>query len=334
MEQRNRRLYVILGTFFSLVAAGTIGYMVIEHLCLIEALYMTIITISTVGFKEVKELTVGGRILTMVIILSGLGTVAYTFTSISTYVLEGEFNNELRRRRMENKVSKLNDHYIICGSGKTGTVVIHQFLKRQVPFVVIEGSEEKAQVLWEQGILCLHGRSSDEELLEKARIQEAKGLIACLANDADNVFTVLTARQMNANLYIVSRAFDKNAHRKLLHAGANNTISPDELGGTRLAALVLKPAVVSFIDVITRFGELNFDLEEIDVIAGSDFEGKSLPETCIREKTGLIVMAIKRQGMDSLIFNPDNKELLQKGDKLIVLGNTEQIEALRKLSQL
>lgn len=334
MKHRNRRLYIILITFFSLVTAGTVGYMLVENLSLLEALYMTIITISTVGFKEVTDLSVGGRILTMVLILAGLGTVAYTFTSISSYVLEGEFNNELRRRRMENKVAKLKDHYIICGSGKTGTVVIQQFMKRNVPFIIIEGNEEKAQLLWEQGILSLHGRASDEELLEKARIQEAKGLIACLANDADNVFTVLTARQMNADLYIVSRAFDKNAHRKLLHAGANNTISPDELGGTRLAALVLKPAVVSFIDVITRFGELNFDLEEIDVVAGSDFVGKSLPETSIREKTGLIVMAIQRLGVDQLILNPDNKESLQAGDKMIVLGNTEQIEALRRLSQM
>ena len=331
---RHRRLYAILLTFFSLVSIGTIGYMVLENLNPLEALYMTIITISTVGFQEVTDLTVNGRILTIFIIIAGLGTVAYTFTSISSYVLEGEFNKELRRRRMENKVSNLKDHYILCGAGKTGTVVIQQFLMRNVPFVVIEANEERSQELREQGILSLHGRASDEELLEKARISAAKGLIACLANDADNVFTALTARQMNPNLYIVSRAFDKSAHRKLLHAGANNTISPDELGGTRLAALVLKPAVVSFIDVITRFGELDFDLEEVDVTDGSHFEGKTLRETGIREKTGLIVMAIKRVGVDQLIFNPNNKELLRKGDKMIVLGNTEQIEALRKLAHI
>ena len=308
--------------------------MLLEQLNPLEALYMTIITISTVGFQEVTSLTVSGRILTMFIILAGLGTVAYTFTSISSYVLEGEFNKQLRRRRMENKVSNLRDHYIICGSGKTGTVVISQFLERKVPFIVIEVDEERVRLLEEQGILCLQGSASDEELLEKARIKSAKGLIVCLANDADSVFTVLTARQMNAKLYIVSRAFDPNAHRKLLHAGANNTISPDELGGTRLAALVLKPAVVSFIDIITRFGELNFDLEEVDVATGSNFVGKNLKQTGIREKTGLIVMAIKRQGMESLIFNPDNKELLREGDKMIVLGNTEQIEALRTLSEV
>ena len=334
MDHRNRRLLYILSSFFSLVSIGTVGYMLLEQLNPLEALYMTIITISTVGFQEVTSLTVSGRILTMFIILAGLGTVAYTFTSISSYVLEGEFNKQLRRRRMENKVSNLRDHYIICGSGKTGTVVISQFLERKVPFIVIEVDEERVRLLEEQGILCLQGSASDEELLEKARIKSAKGLIVCLANDADSVFTVLTARQMNAKLYIVSRAFDPNAHRKLLHAGANNTISPDELGGTRLAALVLKPAVVSFIDIITRFGELNFDLEEVDVATGSNFVGKNLKQTGIREKTGLIVMAIKRQGMESLIFNPDNKELLREGDKMIVLGNTEQIEALRTLSEV
>ncbi len=327
---RNLKLFPILIVVALLIALGTRGYMLLEGLSFIDALYMTIITISTVGYREVIDLSIPGKLFTIFMIIFGLGTVAYAFTGVAAFLLEGKFNEVLRRRKMENKIASLKNHYILCGAGQTGLSVIERFQKSKVPFVVIEKDKKKVTELEDQDILAVNDDATHEYVLEKCCIKHAKGLISCLSNDADNVFAVLTAREMMPNLHIVSRAIEKNSHAKLRKAGADNTISPNEIGGARMASLLLRPVVVSFLDIITRAGDIVFDLEEVTIISGSQMEGKTLRDARIPEKVGLVVLAIKKQGNDELHLNPRAEEVLQNGDKMLVMGKTDQIEVLKE----
>lgn len=328
----SKKLGNILVIFIILIVGSTIGFMTITDVTLIDALYMTIITISTVGFAEVVPLDNTGRIFTMFVIVGSLGTVAYTLRTMSTFFIDGELKKMWRRRMMENRIGKLDNHYILCGAGETGRSVIERFQVSNAPFVVIDHNEEKIERLQEEGVLALQGDASHEELLNSAMIENAVGLIACLSTDADNVFTVLTARQLNPNLYIVARAIERNTHAKLKKAGANNTISPNELGGIRMAALLLKPAVVAFLDVLTHVGDVVLDLEEIVVSPASTILGNTLGETRIPERTGLIVLAIQKGHDQQFKFNPGSQEILSAGDKMLVLGTTEQVAKLRSIA--
>jgi voltage-gated potassium channel len=325
------KLYKVFKALVAIMVVGTLGYMILEGLSFLDALYMTIITISTVGFGEVAELSTAGKVFTMLIILAGLSTVAYALTNVAAFLLEGEFSEILRRRSMENKIAALKDHYILCGAGQTGASVIERFQRHGVSFVVIENNMQKVEDLMMQGVLVVQGDATHEETLQKACISQSKGLITCLANDSSNVFTVLTARGMNPGLYIVSRAIEKNSHEKLRRAGADNTISPNEIGGARMASLLLRPAVVSFLDIITRAGEVVFDLEEIPIDKESQILGKSLREARIPERVGLIVLAVKKRGEEKLHINPGAEETLDEGDKIIVMGKREQIDSLRRV---
>lgn len=199
-------------------------------------------------------------------------------------------------------------------------------------FVVIENDEAIVKELLDEGIPTIFGDASHEETLDKARIKTARGLIASLSKDSDNVFTVLTARELNPDLYIVSRAIDKNSHLKLKRAGANNTISPNEIGGSRMAALMLRPSVISFLDIITHAGDVVLDLEDVVICKNSPIMDKSLKDVKIPEKTGLIVLAIRKTGSEKLQFNPHSDEVLQLGDTMIVLGKQDQVNELRKLA--
>lgn len=327
-----RKFIVIFMVLITLIFIGTIGYRYFLDVSIIDALYMTVITISTVGYSEVAEMSADAKLFTMLVIFLGLGIAGYTFTSIVSLFLEGEFKNAWRRKRMEIKISRLNNHYILCGGGETGQSVIQQFSKSSVPFVVVEKDERKVDELIEKGILAVHGDASHENILEKVRIQYAKGLISTLSSDADNVFTVLTAREMNKNLYIVSRAIEKNSPEKLKKAGANNTISPNEIGGRRMAATVLRPSIISFFDVITQSGDVVLDLEYVVVSNGSEILGNSLKEVKIPKKIGLIVLAMRKNSEEKIIFNPSSEVILELGDVMIVLGTEEQVNKLRKLA--
>ncbi|MDY6827591.1 MAG: potassium channel protein [Bacillota bacterium] len=331
MKAQDKVLLMFL-LLFVLIFGGTSGYMVVEGMAFLDALYMTVITISTVGFREVRELSDSGRLFTIFLISAGLFIAGFAVTVVTSFVIEGEFRFILRRRMMEKNVSKLKDHYIICGSGETGHYIVDQFKKRKVPFVVLEADPAKVEQIVEQGSLAILGDATIEEDLLKAGIKRATGVLCCLANDADNVFTVLTARELNPDLFIVSRAIDDKADLKLLKAGANKTVSPNEIGGVRMASLVLRPAVVSFLDVITRAGGMIIDLEEVSIGKGSALDGISLAEASIPERTGLIVMAVKRNS-DETRINPGPDCTLQENDALIVLGQEEQVEKLKMLAR-
>lgn len=296
MEDK-KKLSFIFALVLTLLLVGTIGYKILLEVNLIDALYMTVITISTVGYAEVAQMDVEAKIFSIILIFTSLGTVGYLFSSIVSSFLEGDFKTAWRRKRMEKDIAKLKDHYIICGAGETGVNAIKQFQKTNVEFIVVEKDEEKVKALIDEDILIIHGDSTRDDTLEKAMIKDAKGLISTLPSDADNVYTVLTARSMNENLYIVSRAIEKNADEKL-----------------------------------KRAGDIVLDLEDVIVGEASSIKGKTLMDVKIPEKTGLIILAIRKQVGKEWIFNPSSDEVLRVGDAMVVLGTDEQVEELRKLS--
>ncbi len=244
--EKKRNLKVISALLLSLVMTGTIGYMVFLEVNFLDALYMTVITISTVGYAEIAQMDNDAKVFSILLIFTSLGIVGYLFSSIVTSLLEGDIKIAWRQKKMEKEISKLENHYIICGAGETGLNAIKQFQKTNSDFIVIERDGEKIKELIEEDILVIQGDSTNDEVLRKARTAHAKGLISALPTDAENVYTVLTARSKNENLYIVSRAIERNSEEKLIRAGANNTISPNEIEGSRMAALMLRPTVISF----------------------------------------------------------------------------------------
>ncbi len=328
----NDRILTILITIVVIIAIGTTGYMQLLNLGVLDALYMTVITISTVGFKEIVTLSPGAKIFTMLLIFTSLGLIGYTFTSIAAIFMDGRFTTAWRRRKMENKIEKINNHYILCGAGETGQSAINEFLSSNASFVVIDKNEDKIEALKKRGIFAILGDATSEDILEKAGIKRAKGLICSMNSDADNVYAVLTARQMNQDLYIISRAVDRNSPEKLLKAGANNTISPYEIEGKRMASIVLRPSIISFLDVITQAGEVVLDLEDVVICDKSQMINKPLKELRIPEKTGLVVLAIKKADSDKMSFNPSSNEIVELNDTFIVLGREEQIDKLRELA--
>jgi len=233
---------------------------------------------------------------------------------------------------MERKITELDNHYIVCGAGQTGKHVIARLVRSSVPFVVIEKNEDIIEELQGKNILVIHGDATHEDILKKAQIDRAKGLVSTLSTDAENVFAVLTARELASELYIVARAIEEKADLKLRKAGADNTVSPNEIGGHRMASLILRPAVVSFLDIITRAGDVTLDLEEVKICGESKLVGKTLAQADVPDKTGLIIMAINKKDSDKLLLNPGPDYLLREGDSMVVLGQIEQINRLREIS--
>lgn len=322
--------FIVLVT---LITTGVIGYSVFLKLDFTDALYMTVITISTVGFKEVATMTEEAKVFSVILILFSLGTVSYLVTNIASYFIEGDMKEALKRRNMENKIEKMKDHYIICGAGKTGQAVIDVFLYRNVPFVVVDEKEELINKLIEKGIVAYCGNATEEDVLNKVNLSKAKGLVTSLSKDSLNLYVVLTARELNPKLNIVAKAVDKRAHQKLIKAGANNTISPNEIAGRRMAVSLLRPTVISFLDSFIQTGDLDLDLEDVLINEGSELCNLTLKTANIPSKTGLIVLAISKKDHSTLRFNPSSEEKLEVGDSMIVLGTEEQVKTLQKMAK-
>lgn len=323
--------YVLIVMVLMLILLGTLGYMMLLQVGVIDALYMTVITISTVGYREIQDLDTDAKLFTMLIIISGLGIVAYAFSQLAVYLAEGEFKRAIRNKRNRRRLRSMKDHYIICGAGQTSVSLIDQFNRSHAKFVIIEENQQRCEELLDQGYTVIHGDATVEDTLVQAQIETAKGLISCLDTDAENVFTVLTARGMNSTMKIVSKTIESTSPQKLLKAGADNTISPNELGGNRMAFLMLRPQVISFLDTITRIGDDTLDLGEIEVTEHSPLAGKLLKDAKIPEKTGLIVLAVKGSEGTST-FNPSSNTVLYPGVRMLVLGCQDQITKLQLMA--
>ncbi len=319
--------------FILLLLIGVVGYIYLLHLNLIDALYMTVITVSTVGYREVTTMNTAAKLFSIFMILGGLAFVGYTFTSLVTFLTEGKLRQAWRERKMNNKIAALEKHYIVCGAGETGQNVIAQLHAGGVPFVVIDFREEKVRELHERGILAIFGDPTHESLLEQAGIRRAEGLISALPSDTENVFTVLTARYLNKDLYIISRAIEVHAREKLTMAGADRTISPNEIGGRRMAAMVLRPSIFSFLDIVTYAGDDILNLEEVILNSDSPLVNRKLKDAHIPQETGLLVLAIKKFKSSAMVFNPSAEELLECGDSLIVLGDIDKVNELKHMAR-
>jgi len=314
-------------TLAILIGGGTLGYVSIEGWSLFEALYMTIITLATVGYNEVHTLSHSGQIFTMCLIVFGVGTLAYTISSLIQFAVEGQFYQLLGRKKVQKKISRLQGHYIICGYGRIGRRISREFAAKPIPFVVVENNPKYCQRLEEDGFLYIEGDATRDEVLEEAGIKQAKGLITSVTSDSANVFIILTARGINPKLYILARASEEGAEVKLRRAGANKVVSPYTIGATRMAQAILRPSVVDFIDIVVgRNDSLELQMEEIPVVAESTLVGKTLSQSGIRKDLGLIIVGIKHN--KEMMFNPDANTIIEAGDILIALGEYPDIQKL------
>lgn len=330
MEEK-RKLKFILYAFALLLIVGVIGYMFLLKVDFIDALYMTVITISTVGFGEIGTTSNWSEVFSIIMIFLGVGIVGYAFTTVVAMFVEGKVKDFWKGSKMEKKIASLNDHYIICGSGELAEVIINNFIDQNLNFVVITDKREDLDDYSHHDILVVEGMSTEEEVLEHAGIDRAKGLVSTLDSEVDNIVTVLTARNLNKNIYIIANAITKSGSEKLMKVGANKTLSAVEISGKRMASLMTKPNIISFLDVVTRIGDVELDLEEVVVKSGSYLENKNLIEAQIPNKTGLIVLAIKTIEDNKMIFNPPVNYTFRIGDVLIVLGREDQVDKLKHL---
>lgn len=326
-----RRIYAALLFLVAAVVIGTTGYMVIERWSLLDSLWMVAITLTTTGYGEVHELSHGGRIFTMGLLVIGMSIVVYGLSMITAFVAEGGLAEILRRRRMTQMLEAMRDHTIVCGAGRTGIHVVEELRKTKSPFVVIEGKPEMAQRLRQAGDAVVEGDATHEDTLRQARIETASRLVACLTDDKDNLFVVLTARGMNAGLRIVARYVDDKSADKLRKAGANAAVSPNAIGGLRMASEALRPAVVSFLDVMLRSSKATLRVEEATIHAGSKLADHPLRDADIAAQTGLLVLAT-RSDAGEYYFNPPPATPLAAGQTLIVMGEIEGVKKLKALA--
>lgn len=333
MEEK-RKLKLIFYTFGLLLIIGIVGYMILLNISFIDALYMTVITISTVGFGEVAQMDAEAKIFSIFMIFWGVGIVGYAFTTVVVMFVEGRIIDIWKGRRMDNKIAQLSDHYIICGSGELSDVIVRKFIKEGLNFVVITDDHEVLENYSKEDILVVEGSSTEEEVLEKAQITKAKGLISTLDAEVDNIVTVLTARNLNDKIYIIANSITTSGSEKLMKVGADKTLSAVEISGKRMAALMIKPNIMTFLDVFTKVGSVELDLEEVTVMERSYLENKTILEAQIPKKTGLMILAIKSIESDELIFNPPIEYRFNVGDVLIVLGREEQVDKLRHLGDV
>ena len=315
----------------TIVLIGTWGYVFIEHANVLDAFYMTIITLTTVGFKEVFPLDDWGRILTIFIIFFGMGTVLYLAGSLSQIIIEGELRKILGRRKLENKIKSLRNHIIVCGYGRIGEVVCQEILAQgDTNVVVIENDPKVLTKLEEAGYLYIPGDATEDDCMMRAGIKWARGLVTVLNSDANNVYITLTARNLNPDIYIVARSSSPISERKLIQAGANKVISPHYLGGKRMAQILLRPTVAEFIDFALHDPSIELSLGEIPVREKSKLDGVTLLESGIRQNLDLIVVAIKKVSGE-MLFNPKSETVIEAGDTLIALGNKKNLGKLEQL---
>jgi voltage-gated potassium channel len=317
----------------AIILFGTAGYMFLLGWPFLDALYMTIITITTVGYKEVHDLSNNpvGQVWTMLLLLTGVGTLFYAVVSFVELVVEGTVRGYFGRRRVKAEIDKLNGHYILCGYGRVGRQVAREFTAEGVSFVVVDQQESSVEECVQEGHLALLGDASDDATLEEAGIRRAKGLVAAVDSDADNVFVVLSARKINPDLHIVARASSDESAAKLEIAGADRTLSPYAVGGRRLASLATQPLIVDFLDIVTR-GEkgIEFRLEEFGVPKQSYMANHTIGQLQIGEKTGAMILAI-RTSEGKFDTTPSAQHTIHPGDTLIVLGTSGQVDRLEAL---
>ncbi len=322
--QSHKRLLLALGLLLGLGVVGTLGYRLIEGAPWWDAVFMTVITITTVGYREVVPLSWAGQLFTSVLLVAGLGMFLFLATDIARTVIEGELRQVLGRARRSRMIERMSGHEIVCGYGRMGRAVVAELRRSGRTVVVVERDADQIAGLLESGVPFVPGDATSAETLRRANLASARGLVACLNDDAHNVYTVLTARSLSASLFIVARATEEEAERRIVQAGANRVVNPFQIGGSRLAHMVVKPTIVSFFDASLR-GDTDLQLDQTVLRAGGPLVGLSLAEADVRRQWGLGVVAVQRRG--EVLQNPPADFALTEGDVLIVFGARAQIRA-------
>ena len=314
-----KKLLLALVVLILTVFAGAVGYYWLG-LDFLESTYLSVITITTLGMRDVGNLGVAGKIWTMIVVSVGFAVAAFAFSYLLAVITSGELQRVFGRRQLENKIKSMKNHYIICGYGRMGSIICDNLAKEKVPFVVIENDPNKTQLLEQKQFLYLLDNATEEHTLIGAGIERAKALIAVLGSDSDNVYVTLTARGLNDKIQIVARSESGDTEKNLIRAGANRVVSPHHIGAMRITNILLHPAIVEFVDVAARDVELQVD--EIEIAEDSELIDKPLKDSKLREKSGLIVVIKRKDG--TVIFSPTAGTIIKQGDLLITIGKRGQ----------
>jgi voltage-gated potassium channel len=327
-----RRFLVVLLVPASLILVGTLGYHALEGWSLFSSLYFTVVTLTTIGYGDLTPQTSGGKVFTMVLALGGVSTLCYVAADFIRAVVSGEVQALLGKQRMERALAELNNHLIVCGYGRMGRLVCKEFAAHAAPFVVIDRNDEVLEGFAVAHGIALHGDATSDEVLKAAGVDRARALVTVAPSDADNLYITLSARLLNDRLFIVARAETEAAEQKLLRAGANRVVSPYVIGGTRVAQAVLRPTVVDFIELATKTEHFDLQIEEMKLAAWSSLVGRTLKDSQVREKFGVMIVAIKKAS-GQMVYNPPGDARLAAGDILIALGQRQQLDELEKLAR-
>jgi len=336
MDSR-KRLYVSLVLFLSVFLIGVAGFKAIggPEWSLLDAVYMTVITVGTVGYGETHDLGANpaGRVFTAVYIILSLGTIAFAVTSITAFVVEGELKRMLGRRRMEKDISRLEGHDIVCGADETAQTIIQELLATKRDFVVVDPDRARLDKLAATApFLFVEGDPADDDVLRKAGIEKARGVLLSLPTDEANLFVTVTARQLNPRVRIVAKGIDVKSHEKMVRAGADYAVSPTFIGGMRMVSQMIRPAAVTFLDMMLRERDRAYRVDEVTVEPGSPLAGKPLSATAVREKRDALLVAVKREGGPGYVFNPPDDTVLRERDVLVFITTPESRKDLEALT--
>jgi voltage-gated potassium channel len=336
MDSR-KRLYASLVLFLSVFLIGVVGFKAIggPEWSLLDAVYMTVITVGTVGYGETHDLGANpaGRVFTAAYIILSLGTIAFAVTSITAFVVEGELKRMLGRRRMEKDINRLEGHDIVCGADETAQTIIQELLATRRDFVVVDPDRTRLDKLAATApFLFVEGDPADDDVLRKAGIEKARGVLLSLPTDEANLFVTVTARQLNPRVRIVAKGIDVKSHEKMVRAGADYAVSPTFIGGMRMVSQMIRPAAVTFLDMMLRERDKAYRVDEVTVEPGSPLAGKPLSATAVREKRDALLVAVKREGGPGYVFNPPGDTVLRERDVLVFITTPESRKDLEALT--
>jgi voltage-gated potassium channel len=321
-----------LGLLAAVIASGTLGYVVIEGWSAWDAFYMTVTTVATVGYREVNPLSRAGQVFTVGLVVGGVGAALYAFSAITAFVIEGGWRRYLDERRYTRMIDSLSDHYVLCGYGRIGSIIAREFQRQKVPFLIVDRNPDLVGRASAAGYLTIEGDASQDDTLRRARIDQARGLVAAVGTDAENVYSVLTARVLNPGLFVIARAESEDSIAKLRRAGADRVISPYQIGAVQMAQTALRPAVVDFVEIATSSDNLELSMEQVKINRRSSLDGHSLADAGLRQRFGVIVVGIQRSG-GRMEFNPSPDTVMTADDQLVVLGNAGNLKELERAAR-